>query len=113
MSEGHPQNAGTFPRFFRNMVFEKKYLSLIDAIEKATLIPANILGFKNKGRLSVGSDADIVIFDPETIRDKSDFNIPNAHPEGIDYVIVNGHLAVENGNIDDKILAGKTIKFSE
>jgi N-acyl-D-amino-acid deacylase len=110
ISEGHPQNSGTFPRFFRKMVFEKHYLSLMDAIEKATLIPAEILGFKSKGRVSEGADADLVIFDPETISDRANFHHPDADPIGIDHVIVNGSIAVSNGKIIKGVLSGKTIR---
>ncbi|WPC43004.1 N-acyl-D-amino-acid deacylase family protein [Clostridium sp. JS66] len=111
-SEGHPQNAGTFPRFFRKMVREQKSISLIKAIEKCTLLPAKVLGLTSKGRLKEGLDADIVIFDIETISDKSDFlgkGKPDAKPEGIHYVIVNGTIVVEDGDIIDEVLPGKPI----
>ncbi|MFL0196350.1 amidohydrolase family protein [Clostridium sp. WILCCON 0269] len=115
IGEGHPQNAGSFPRFFRKMVREKNYLSPIKAIKKCTLIPANILGLKNKGKLAVGCDADIVIFDLNTICDKSDFlgkGKPNAYPQGIYYVIVNGQIVVEKGKINKDVLPGKAIRMN-
>ncbi|MBC2580421.1 amidohydrolase family protein [Clostridium sp. DJ247] len=113
MDEGHPQNSGSFPRFFRKMVREQKSISITKAVEKCTLLPANSLGLKNKGRLSIGADADIVIFDIESIKDKSDFldkGKPNAYPEGISYVIVNGQIVVEEEKIIKGILPGKVIK---
>lgn len=110
--EGHPQNTGTFPRFFRKMVREQKSISLTKAVEKCTLLPAEVLGLKNKGRLKAGSDADMVIFDIEKITDRADFlgmGEPNAVPEGIDYVIINGKIVVEYGKIIKEILPGRAI----
>jgi N-acyl-D-amino-acid deacylase len=110
--EGHPQNAGTFPRFFRKMVREQKSISIIKAVEKCTLLPAKVLDLKNKGRLKVGLDADLVIFDIETIRDKSDFlgrGKPDTKPEGIHYVIVSGTIVVEKGNIIKGALPGRPV----
>lgn len=115
MEEGHPQNAGTFPRFFRKMVREKNYISPIAAIKKCTLIPASILGLKNKGRMAVGYDADLVVFDLNTICDKSKFlgnGRPDAYPEGIYCVIVNGQVVFENGKIKKGILPGRAIEIN-
>ena len=113
ISEGHPQNAGTFPRFFRKMVREKKILSLIEAIEKCTLFPADRLGLTNKGRMKVDADADIVIFDIDTIRDKAQFpdiGEPDAKPEGIHFVVVNGKIVVNNGKLILNSMPGKSIR---
>jgi N-acyl-D-amino-acid deacylase len=115
IDEGHPQNAGSFPRFFRKMVREQKDISLIEAIEKCTLLPAKVLGLKNKGRLSIGADADLVIFDIDNIADKSDFcgmGRPDSKPEGILCVIVNGKIVVEESNIRKDILPGKSIRVN-
>ncbi|WP_446898476.1 N-acyl-D-amino-acid deacylase family protein [Clostridium sp. LBM24168] len=113
MEEGHPQNSGTFPRFFRKMVKIEKRLSLIDAVEKASLLPARILGFKKKGRIREGADADLVVFNPDTICDRSDFEMPDRLPSGIDYVILNGRVAVKNGCVLDSVLSGRSIKYPE
>lgn len=113
--EGHPQNAGTFPRFFRKMVREQKKLSLLQAIEKCTLLPANTFDFSNKGRLQVGADADIVIFDIDRIADKAQFpdrGRCDAKPEGIDHVIVNGKIVVQDGQILKGNLPGSTVKVA-
>ncbi|AGK97239.1 N-acyl-D-amino-acid deacylase family protein [Clostridium pasteurianum] len=113
ISEGHPQNAGTFPRFFRKMVREKKVLSLIEAIEKCTLFPAERLGLTNKGRMKIGADADIVIFDIDTIRDKAQFpdiGEPDAKPEGVHFVVVNGKIVVNNGELILNSMPGKSIR---
>jgi N-acyl-D-amino-acid deacylase len=112
-SEGHPQNAGTFPRFFRKMVRERQELSIMEAIKKCTIIPAKTFGLKGKGVIREGVDADIVIFDINKICDKAKFpdkGEPDAKPEGIPYVIVNGQIVVKNSNIVNDVRPGKCIK---
>lgn len=98
--EGHPQVAGSFPRFFRKMVAERKELTLLEAIFKASLLPAQTLKLENKGRISIGCDADFVIFDPAKIEDQARFlgeGIPDAPPLGIQSVWVNGvPVVIEN-----------------
>ena len=96
--QGHPRAAGAFPRFIDRYVKTGK-LSLFEAINKITAVPARQLNLKDKGRLSAGADADVVIFDLERIADKATFEQPLLPPEGIDYVIVNGVIAAENGKI--------------
>ncbi len=111
--KAHPQGAGTFPRFFRKMVRERKSLTIIEAVKRCTLLPAETFGLENKGRICEGSDADIVIFDIDKITDKSAFlgrGEPDAKPEGINYVIVNGQIIVEEGSIVNNVLPGKTIR---
>lgn len=97
--EGHPQIAGSFPRYFRKLVGERYELTIMEAVRKATLLPAETLGFHTKGRLRAGMDADIVVFDMRTLMDKADFGLPNARPEGIDYVFINGKLALDRGQL--------------
>lgn len=98
--EGHPQIAGTFPRYIRKMVREKKLLSLEEAVYKATWMPAQVFKFAGKGEISVGKDADLTLFNAEKICDRADYphrGEPDAKPEGIPYVLVDGVLTVENG----------------
>ncbi len=97
-SQGHPRASGSFPRFLREFA-GKGVLSLYDAIEKMTAQPAARLGLANKGRLNVGADADITIFDPEKIRDNATFASPVLPPEGIDYVFIGGQLAAKDCKI--------------
>ena len=96
--QGHPRGAGGFPRFLAEYV-RGGTLTLYEAVEKMTAMPARRLGLKNKGNLSVGSDGDLVIFDPETIRDRATFEAPNLPPEGIDYVLIGGEVACGHGQI--------------
>lgn len=111
--EGHPQIAGSFPRYFRKMVRENNYLTLTEAVRKATLLPAQTLNLKEKGRLSENADADIVVFDINTIKDNAGFlpkALPDAPPDGIDYVFVNGQLALAKGKLINT-KAGKPIIY--
>lgn len=98
MGAGHPRAAGAFPRFINRYVNGGR-LSMYDAVNRMTAMPAKQLGLKNKGNLTIGSDADVIIFDPETIKDLSTFENPITPPVGIDYVIVNGTPAVKDGRI--------------
>ena len=91
---GHPRAAGTFPRFIREYVLNKKIISLYDAVSKMTYLPAKRFGIE-KGTLSIGADADIVIFDLDNIQDRASFEKPLQDPEGIEYVFVQGKLALQ------------------
>lgn len=109
--EGHPQIAGSFPRYLRKMVIERGELSWEQAIAHTTLLPAQTMGFGRKGRIRAGMDADLLVFDPETICDHADFpglGRPDAAPEGIRFVIVSGEIAAENGRATG-VMAGKTL----
>lgn len=94
---GHPRSAGTFPRVLARYVREKNELSLIDALRKMTVQPAKRVLLSTKGEIKEGFDADLVIFDENTIADKADFEHPALPPVGIDYVIVDGKIALESG----------------
>ena len=110
--EGHPQIAGTFPKYLKEMVRERKLLSLEEAVYKATWMPAQVFGFAQKGEISVGKDADLTLFDAEKICDKADYphrGAPDARPEGIPYVFVDGVLTVKNGEYTGAC-SGKIIK---
>ncbi len=91
---GHPRAAGTFPRVLGKYVREENLLPLLDALRKMTLTPAERLGLAQKGRIRVGCDADITIFDPQTIIDRADWTHLEP-PDGIDYVLIGGQVARE------------------
>ena len=96
--QGHPRASGAFPRVLSRYVGGGK-LSLYDAIERMTALPAKQLGLSRKGSLSLGKDADIVIFDPEKIRDTASFEDPLSPPLGVDWVFVNGVAAARDGKM--------------
>ena len=96
---GHPRASGTFPRLINEYVNKKRLLSLESALEKITYMPAKRYGL-NKGTLSIGADADITIFN-SSIQDCASFTEPLKAPQGIEYVIIAGKVALEKGNIID------------
>jgi N-acyl-D-amino-acid deacylase len=93
----HPRTYGCFPKILGNYVREKKLFSLEEGIRKMTGLPAQILGLPDRGLIKEGKVADIVLFDPETIRDTATYENGTQIPDGIDYVIVNGEITVANG----------------
>lgn len=107
--QGHPRGSGTFPRLIREYVIEKKLLSLEDAVEKITWLPAERMGLTGKGSLKPGSDADITIFDLSRIRDGATYEEPRKAPEGIDYVVIGGKIAMKHGAIVNRRL-GKSVR---
>ncbi len=94
----HPRAYGTFPRILGHYVRDKQLMPLETAIHKMTGLSAQRLGIDDRGFLKEGNYADITLFDPETIIDKASFTEPHQYPDGIPYVIVNGTLAVDEGN---------------
>jgi N-acyl-D-amino-acid deacylase len=92
--KGHPRSAGSPARFLREFVREKKCLSLMEGIRKLTLLPANRLGLTKKGRIREGCDADLCLFDPETIADRAGFGVETCGipPVGIKAVICGGRV---------------------
>ncbi len=110
----HPRTAGTFSRVLGKYVREEKVISLADAINKMTFLPAQVLEdfvpvMKNKGRLQVGADADITLFDPDTIIDNATFEEGLAFSTGVQYVLVAGKLVVNNGNTVTDTYPGQPI----
>ncbi len=105
--KGHPRGVGTFARVLGVYVREQKALSLMDALRKMTLLPAQRLekvvpAMRLKGRVKVGADADLTLFDPATIIDRATFDQPAQYSEGIRHVLVGGAFVVR----DDKIVEG-------
>ena len=126
---GHPRTTGAFARVLGRYVRETRAnvgaqhaaplptdtLSLMDAIRKMTLMPAQRLeprvpAMRQKGRLRVGADADITIFDPATVLDRSSYREPSLAPVGIQHVIVNGVSVVANGHAVEGVAPGKAVR---
>jgi N-acyl-D-aspartate/D-glutamate deacylase len=112
---GHPRTTGTYSRVLGRYVREAHSLSLMDAIRKMTLMPAQRLearvpAMRQKGRLSVGADADITIFDAETVVDRSTYSEPSLPPVGIQHVIVNGVSVVANARSVAGVAPGKPVR---
>ena len=91
----HPRWYGTFPRVLGRYVREKKVLSMEEAIHKMTFLPAKAMGLKDRGLIKIGNKADITLFNPNTIIDNATFINPHQFSDGIEYVFVNGKLAVD------------------
>ena len=114
-NNNHPRASGAFSRFLAVYVREKHVLTLMEAIRRMTLLPAQTLeerapALKRKGRLSAGADADIVIFDPARIRDRSTVEHPELTSEGISWVIVGGRIALDPRGPRKSVLAGRPIR---
>ena len=100
--KGHPRQAGTFARVLRHYVRDTRQLSLMEALRKMTLMPARRLQkaapmFERKGRIKVGADADLALFDAARVTDRSTYEQPALTSEGFRYVLVNGTPVVQTG----------------
>ena len=104
----HPRSWGTFPRKILRYALERNAIGLPFAIRSMTSLPAQILGLKNRGRIAIGYWADLVVFDPQTIAEKSTSFQPRQHPEGIPYVLVNGAAVVDQSKFTD-VTPGKVL----
>lgn len=105
----HPRLYGAFPRVLGKYTRDEKVFPIETAIYKMTGRPAEILGLKDRGILKEGLAADIVIFDFETIEDRGDYTNPKQYPIGIEYVMVNGKILIDEGNPKPR-KAGKVLK---
>src|SRR4051812_1595666 len=112
--EGHPRNAGTYCRVLARYVHSQGALTLMDAIRKMSLMPAQVLerstpAARLKGRLQEGADADVVIFDPQTVTDRATYQHPMEPSIGVEYLLVGGAVLVDKGKSTDGIFLGKAI----
>jgi len=105
----HPRAYGTFPRILRKYVREEKKLTLEEAIRKFSALPAQRMRLTDRGVLKQGMWADVVVFDPETVRDLATFDDPNRLSEGMEYVLINGVPVIENGKMSGA-LPGKVLR---
>ncbi len=108
--KGHPRGAGTYARVLGRYVREQHALSLMDALRKMSLMPAQRLGIQSKGRLQVGADADITVLDPERVVDRATFENPAQYSEGIPHVLVGGVFVVRDGKFIDGVLPGRGVR---
>ncbi len=111
----HPRSAGTHARILGRYVRERDVTTLDDAIRKMTLMPAQRLearvpALRNKGRIRPGADADITVFDPRTIRDRSTYENGKIASEGVRYLLVNGRFVIRDGKLDANAAPGKPIR---
>ena len=105
----HPRAYGTFPRILSKYVREEKVLTLEDAIRKFSALPAQRMHLADRGVLKAGMWADVVIFDPATVRDRATFDDPNQLSEGMEYVLVNGVPVIDQGKMTSA-LPGKVLR---
>ncbi len=107
----HPRTYGTFPRVLGKYVRDDGLISLETGVRKMTAMAAEKLGLTDRGTLAAGKAADITIFDAGTVRDRATFEAPHQYSDGIDYVIVNGQVVVEQGQ-QHPILPGQVLTRS-
>ena len=113
--KGHPRGAGTFARVLGYYVREQKTIGLMEALRKMSLLPAQRLEaavpmMRNKGRIKVGADADIAVFDPTRVMDKATFENPAQYSAGITHVLVNGVAVVQDGKLVEGVKPGAAIR---
>ena len=111
---GHPRNAGTYSRVLSRYVHERGSLTLMDALRKMTLMPAQRMekatpAARAKGRLQEGADADVVVFDAKTVVDHATYQKPREPSSGMRYVLVNGTVLVDQGKIVPNTFPGKAL----
>jgi len=114
--DGHPRNAGTYSHILAYYVRERASLTLMDAIRKMTLMPAvrlekSTAAARRKGRLQEGVDADIVAFDPQVVSDRSTYQAPREPSIGMRYVIVNGSVLIDAGQLVSGNFPGRAIEL--
>jgi N-acyl-D-amino-acid deacylase len=105
----HPRAYGTFPRILRRYVRDEKLLTLQDAIRKFSALPAQRMRLTDRGVLKQGMWADIVVFDPQRVRDLATFENPNQLSEGMQYVLVNGVPVIDGAKMTNA-LPGKVLR---
>jgi dihydroorotase/N-acyl-D-amino-acid deacylase len=105
----HPRAYGTFPRILAKYVREEKVLTFEDAIRKFSALPAQRMRLTDRGVLKAGMWADVVVFDPATVRDRATFDNPNQLSEGMEYVLVNGVPVIDQGKMTSA-LPGKVLR---
>lgn len=108
--KGHPRAAGTYARVLAKYVREEHALTLMQALRKMSLMPAERLRLASKGRIKLGADADITVFDPERVSDRATYQNPAQPSVGIPYVMVDGVWVVKNGEIQPGVYPGRGVR---
>ena len=105
----HPRTYGTYPRVLAKYVHELNFFSLEEAIRKMTSLPARPMVLTRKGLIRPEMDADLVVFDPDSVRDRSTFEDPTRYSTGIHHVFVNGEFVVQDGELTE-VLSGQILR---
>ena len=105
----HPRSYGTFPRALGKYARDEKIFTLAECIRKITSLPATTLGLVDRGKLEPGMWADVVVFDPDGVKDRATWQQPHQYPEGIPFVIVNGEIVIDRGE-HTGALPGKVLR---
>jgi dihydroorotase len=113
--KGHPRSASTNARLLGVYVREERAVPLMEALRKITLMPAQRLerrvpAMRDKGRVRVGADADLTLFDPARVRDRATWDAPTTPPEGIAFVIVAGVPVIEGGALRREVRPGRAVR---
>lgn len=113
--KGHPRSSGSFSKVLGQYVREEQVITLMDALRRMTIEPARRLeafvpAMANKGRIRIGADADITVFDPDTVLDRATYVDPIQPSAGIEYVLVNGGVVLDNGVLDPTVRSGVAIR---
>jgi N-acyl-D-amino-acid deacylase len=106
----HPAAYGAFPRVLGHFARDIGLFSVEEAVRKMTSLPADRLGLRSRGRLAEGHAADLVVFDPDTVADRTTFRQPAAPPVGIEHVFVNGEAVVADGTVNTSLRAGSVLR---
>ena len=112
---GHPRSVGTFGRFLGRFVRDLEVIDWMEGIRKITLLPAERLEqavprMERKGRLQIGMDADVTVFDPVTVKERATYAEPAQMSEGISWVIVNGSVVLDDGTIVEGAEPGEWLR---
>jgi N-acyl-D-amino-acid deacylase len=110
-SGGHPRKYGTYPRKLRQYVLDRKIISLPRMIEASSRQVAQVFKLRERGQLSAGYFADVIVFDPQTVIERANYEQPERLAEGMKYVLVNGKLAIDGGKYTGA-LAGRGLRKS-
>jgi N-acyl-D-aspartate/D-glutamate deacylase len=111
--KGHPRAAGTYARVLGRYVREQHVITLMDALRRMTAMPAARLGIRTKGRIAIGADGDLTAFDPDRIIDRATFERPAQYSEGIQYVLVNGTMVVDRGELVASVAPGRGLRRAD